>query len=59
VRTSPDGARRDEGRDATVVVWNATVARIPASALVPDSARDTTDGEDCAASSVGEENSRP
>jgi len=30
---------RDEGWDETVLVWNATVARIRAPAVQPDSAR--------------------
>ena len=46
---SADGASPDQGRDEawdeTVLVWNATVARIRAPGVQPDSARDVADGE--------------
>jgi hypothetical protein len=35
---TPSGKRRDEGWDETVLVWNASVARIPAPAVQPGSA---------------------
>lgn len=34
---APPGKGRGEGWDETVLVWNATVARIPAAAVQPDS----------------------
>ncbi|MGH3006799.1 MAG: hypothetical protein ACRDOS_13070 [Gaiellaceae bacterium] len=37
---APPGKGRDEGWDETVLVWNATVARIPAPAVQPGSAQD-------------------
>jgi len=42
---APPGEGRDEGWDETVLVWNATVARIPAPAVQPDSARDAAGAE--------------
>jgi hypothetical protein len=46
MKASPDDASRDKGRDEgwdeTVLVWNATVARIPAPAVQPDAAQDVT-----------------
>jgi hypothetical protein len=41
---TPPRAERDEEQDETVLVWNATVARISATALRPDSANDATGG---------------
>jgi hypothetical protein len=38
VDDAPTGRRSDEGWDETVLVWNGTVARIPASGIQPDSA---------------------
>jgi hypothetical protein len=37
---APPGHRRDDGWDETVLVWNATVAKIPAHAVAPDLAAD-------------------
>ncbi len=37
---APPGKGRDEGWDETVLVWNATVARIPAPAVQPASAQE-------------------
>ena len=37
---TPAGPGRDDGWDETVLVWNATVARIPAPAVQPDAAQD-------------------
>jgi hypothetical protein len=36
----PQKEGRDEGWDETVLVWNATVARIRAPAIQPDPSRD-------------------
>jgi hypothetical protein len=41
---APPGTERDEGWDETVLVWNGTVARIPATAVQPDSAHDVAGG---------------
>lgn len=40
-RPQPDDERVEEW-DGTVVVWNATVARIPAASVGPSSADDAT-----------------
>lgn len=42
---APPGKGREEGWDETVLVWNATVARIPARAVQPDVAQDGADLE--------------
>ena len=49
------GHRRDDGWDESVLVWNATVARIPAHAALPDLADDVTDEK----SATREESRRP
>ncbi|MGH3091574.1 MAG: hypothetical protein ACRDOP_17450 [Gaiellaceae bacterium] len=50
---APPGEGREEGWDETVLVWNATVARIPTPAVLqPDSAREAAgvEGGDAASS---------
>lgn len=42
-----DDAPHGDGWDESVLVWNATVARIPASAVQPDAADDVTAGAEC------------
>ena len=42
---APPGRRRDERWDETVLVWNGTVATIPASGVQLDSAEDVADVE--------------
>jgi hypothetical protein len=53
---APPSEERDQGWDKTVLVWNATVARIPAPAVQPDAAQDITSVEDggCSAESPRE-----
>ena len=43
---APPAKGRDEGWDETVLVWNGTVARIPAPAAEHDSAQEVAGSED-------------
>ena len=43
---APPDETAKRGWDETVLVWNATVARIPAPAVHPDAAEDVADADD-------------
>jgi hypothetical protein len=46
MKTRADDAPQGKGWDESVLVWNATVARIPAPAVQPAAAEDVAEAED-------------